>query len=285
MQPANHHAHSHFSDGRLSPEDYLQNAIKQGLETYGFSDHAPIDLPGVGAMSRETLPKYLAEIDRLKEAYGDQIGIYKSLEVDYIPNVIDAATDYIVAAGLDYVIGAVHFVDYFADGRPWSFESSLENFEKAVLEIFDGKAEAAVIRYYELIRDMVNDQPPDVVAHLDRIKKLNVGDCFFSEQADWYQQAVRKTLETIAAAGCIMEVNTKGLYRNETTEPYPGRWALTQAREMGIPVQLSSDAHHPEDITKGFREAGKLLREVGYEECAVFRQGAWEPVPLAAVYH
>ena len=42
MQLANHHAHSHFSDGIKGPEVYLKRAIEEGLKVYGFSDHAPI---------------------------------------------------------------------------------------------------------------------------------------------------------------------------------------------------------------------------------------------------
>jgi len=67
---------------------------------------------------------------------------------------------------------------------------------------------------------------PDVVAHLDRIKKLNRGNLYWNEGAAWYRNQLGITLETIAQAGCIMEVNTKGYYLGETDETYPGSWAL-----------------------------------------------------------
>lgn len=280
MQLANHHAHSHFSDGRLSPREYLQEAIAQGLTTYGFSDHAPVPGSSAGLMSLEQLERYLAEIDTLKEVYAEDIQVYKSLEVDYIPGIITLDSSHILEAELDYVIGAVHFVDAFADGTPWGFESSVEDFERGVTQLFHGSIQYTIERYYTLIREMVDSFRPTIVAHLDRIKKWNRGERFFSESSPWYQDAVEKTLLSIADAGSIMEVNTKGYYKNETTEPYPGRMVLAKAREMGIPVHLASDAHHPENITKGFEFGTSILLEAGYEQVSVLLDGEWMPISL-----
>jgi histidinol-phosphatase (PHP family) len=280
MQLANHHAHSHFSDGRLSPEDYLKNAIDQELLLYGFSDHAPIPDAGFGAMDIQDLPNYLQEVDRLKEQYGDRIQIYKSLEVDYIPEMINVESQHIRDADLDYTIGAVHYVNFFDDGRPWGFEASSENFERGIREIFQGDVQAAMSRYYELIREMVLNFCPDVVAHLDRIKKLNKGDRFFSEKEGWYRNEVIQTLEVIAGSGTVMEVNTKSFYKKELEDTYPGKWVLEISREMGIPVNIGSDAHHPDDITKGFDHTSRLLREVGYTTTRIFLDGIWQEVEL-----
>ncbi len=280
MQLANHHAHSCYSDGRLTPLDYLENALSQGLMTYGFSDHAPIDYEGIGAMTAEQLPEYLREVDRLKEDYRAKIEIYKGLEVDYIPDVISMKSQHIVDAELDYLIGAVHFVGNFPGGTPFSFEHSIENFERGILEIYAGDIKQMLRTYYGLIQDMVRLYEPDIVAHLDRIKKWNNNEKYFSEKADWYQNEIIETLEVIASTNCILEVNTKGYYRNETLEPYPGKWALRQARDMEIPVHLSSDAHHPDDITKGFVYGVEMLKEVGYKTYHILREGTWQPQPF-----
>lgn len=136
------------------------------------------------------------------------------------------------------------------------------------------------MRYYELIRTMVRDYRPDVVAHLDRIKKLNKGDRFFPERASWYREEVIRTMEVIAQAGVIMEVNTKSFYKKELEETYPGKWALEIALEMKIPVNIGSDAHHPDDITKGFDHASRVLQEVGYTTTKIFLDGIWQEVEL-----
>lgn len=275
MQFANYHAHSNFSDGQESPETYLKNAIEQRLKAYGFADHAPVPIDNFGAMTFQQLPEYLAEIDRLKAVYADEIQVHKSLEVDYIPNIINVNSAHIVAANLDYTVGAVHFVDAFANGRPWGFEGTVDNFEKGLKEIFDNDIQACIQRYYSLIREMVQQHCPSVVAHLDRIKRLNTNDRYFSEQAAWYREEVIKTLEVIATSKAIMEINTKGYYKGQVEDTYPGKWVLEIAYEMGIPLHLSSDAHHPDDITKGFKYGVSVLRSIGVKSTTIFLDGEW----------
>jgi histidinol-phosphatase (PHP family) len=277
---ANHHAHSHFSDGALSPEDYVKRAIFQNLKVYGFSDHAPIPSQWVGIMEMDQLRAYLREVDRLKEVYAKNIQLYKGLEVDYIPGVIDLNAAYIREAGLDYTIGAVHYVDQLPNGRPWGFQSSHEKFQTGLDQIFGGDVRACIRRYYALIREMLGVSPPDIVAHLDRVKRLNRGDRYFCEQDSWYQEEVRLTLEAIAEAGVILEINTKGYYNEVTEDTYPGKWVLELAWELKIPVHLASDAHKPDHITSGFAFASNQLKQIGYKTQRVLLDGTWQDVPL-----
>ena len=117
--------HSHFSDGEKGLEDYVDRAIHNGLLAYGCTDHAPIPGISVGMMDMDNLNPYLKKIDILKDQYKHKIQIYKSLEVDYIPNVISVDSAHIVNAELDYTLGAVHYVDSLASGIPWGFEASV----------------------------------------------------------------------------------------------------------------------------------------------------------------
>lgn len=286
MQPANYHAHSHFSDGQGEPEAYLREAIAQKLVAYGFSDHAPILFDPTrpyAFMDLQQLSGYLAEIERLKKAYSGQIQVYKSLEVDYVPGAINVDSEHIRNAGLDYTIGAVHFVDYAAKGRPWYFSASERFFIKGLEQVFNNDIKACVRRYYSLIREMVLNHPPDVVAHLDLIKKFNLKDRYFSEQAPWYREEVIETLEAIAEADVILEVNTQGYYKHSIRDTYPGRWVLKIANELGVPLHLASDAHRPEDITEGFQFGMEVLRRVGASAIAIFLDGQWTEQPLEPV--
>ena len=280
MQFANFHAHSNFSDGKEAPETYLKNAIKQGLRIYGFSDHAPLPIDNFGAMHMSQLPAYLSEIDRLKEAYSDRIQVYKSLEVDYISDVINIHSEHIQSAKLDYTIGAVHFIGYLENGLPWGFEGSKESFEKGLQEVFDGDIKASVKKYFACIREMVQHHCPNVIAHLDRLKKQNKEEKYFSENETWYQIEVLTTLEAISKTDAILEINTKGYYRNEIADMYPSDWVLEAAKDMGIPFLIGSDAHHPDDIVKGFRYAIRLLRRMGVRHTRIFNNYQWEDVSI-----
>ena len=266
----NHHAHTRYSDGVGEPRDYVEQALREGFSQYGFSDHAPIPLRDTGSMKLAELAAYSRVIDRLKHAYTDRIRLYKSLEVDYIPEVMHISSPHILEAKLDYTIGAVHYVDYLPDGQPWSFQRPNPVFERGINTIFGGSTQRMVERYYALVREMVTTHPPDIVAHLDRIKRRNLDGRYWDEHADWYVAAVEETLEAIAGAGCIMEVNTQGVYLDETSDTYPTDWIVARAHARGIRLQVNSDAHRREHISGGFRTAYRQLRKIGVEQVYLF---------------
>ena len=276
----NHHTHTTYSDGRDRLVDVLAKAHRLGMDGVGISDHAPIHGNPVSHFDPADLDTYLAELAAAKVMYAGRMHVYAALEVDYIPGSVSPVSPRIPRAALDYVLGAVHYVDNWPDGQSFGFEASEQEFVEGVDLIFDGDFTAAVERYYGLIREMVRTAAPDIVAHLDRIRKHNRGGVHFDESAAWYRDEVRHTLETIAGAGVILEVNTKGLYRGETAEPYPGRWALRQACHLGIPVHLGSDAHDAYDLLGGFDEAAALLLDVGYRSTCVRDGDAWREVGI-----
>jgi histidinol-phosphatase (PHP family) len=273
---SNHHCHTLFSDGKTSPESFVKKALEENLVSLGFSDHAPIPNPGLTGMKAEALPDYQQVIARLRDTARDHLQIYKGLEVDYIPGVISVNSTHIVNANPDFTIGAVHYVDQFDDGTYWNFESGFRQFQRGVDEIFNGDIVVAVKRYYTLIREMVNDHRPDVVAHLDRIKKLNRRDRYFNENEKWYREEVIETLQAIARNKCILEVNTKGYYSGDSDDTYPSKWILEIANQLEIPVHLASDAHHPDHLRSGFDFGLKQLKAIGYKNTFVMLDHCWQ---------
>lgn len=280
MKQVNYHTHTKFSDGKEAPEAYVKEALDQNLLALGFSDHAPINLDCNWTMKPKNAKLYVDTIHQLKVAYQDQIQIYCGLEVDFIPDLISVKDLTIRSLELDYTIGAVHFVDAFLDGTPWAVDSGPSVWKVGIKQIFNGSVEQAVTRYFELTREMVNTAPPTIVAHLDRIKKNNINEAYYSEQSAWYVHQIELTLEAIAASNSILEINTKGLYRSKFTEPYPSRWVLTKAKELNIPVHLAADAHHPYLITGSFEQASQILSDVGYTESLILIDNEWKSVSI-----
>lgn len=281
MRIANHHAHTRFSDGVGEPEEYVQAALAAGVEIYGFSDHAPFpEEDNFGSFDFTDLTDYVTVTNALRAEYAGKIELYRSLEVDYVPGEMDVNRPHLQAAKMDYTLGAVHFIGRLADGERWSFQRQDPIFQRGVDEIFGGSVQKTVEAYYALIREMIENHPTDIVAHLDRILKRNSNDRFWDRTAKWYRAAVMETLEAIAGAGLIMEVNTRGLYRGDNPTTYPDPWALGQALRLGIPVHLSSDAHAKDQIVGNFTEAAEVLLDVGYESVRIFSQGKWEDVGL-----
>jgi histidinol-phosphatase (PHP family) len=245
---------------------------------YGFSSHAPLPFESIWAMKHEALPKYVAEIRALQEKYRDDLQIYCGMEVDYIPGKTGPKNKAILEAGLDYTIGSVHFVEWFPDGRGWEIDGSHQVFLDGLQGIFGGNVQKAVSRYFELTRQMIAEECPDVVGHIDKIKIQDEEGRLFSQQALWYQQEMRQTLQLIADAGAIIEVNTRGIYKKKTTETYPARWVLEEIHRLGIPITLNSDAHHPDEITACFADTARLLQSVGFRQVHILYDGAWKAV-------
>ncbi len=272
----NFHSHTHFCDGTHPVEAYLEEAESKGLIAYGYSSHAPTPYPSCKwAMKKERLADYVSSVNALKGT--SEVEVYVSLEIDYVPDQMGPSSEWIRNAGLDYTLGSVHFVDFHESGEPWEIDGPLSEFEKGLDGIFNGDAEAAVSRYYELTRHMVGHDCPQIIGHLDKIKMQNSRKPFFNENADWYQVQVDKTLETIAATNAIVEVNTRGLYKKRAVETYPGKSTLQKIKDLNIPIMLNSDGHHPSEIIAEFEDTAEMLITLGFKELWSIKGGEFQP--------
>jgi len=273
------HTHSSFCDGKLSPEDYVLRAIQLGIHSLGFSSHAPMLLDYVWAMNKSNLESYLYEISRLKEKYRNKINIYQSLEIDYIPGISKSFKDWKSDCQLDYTIGSVHLVKAISERDFWFLDGPESNYSRGILELFNGDVKKAVTSYYHQIIDMVQIEKPDVIGHVDKVKMNNKGQ-FFSENDVWYVDLLNETLRTIEKSNSIVEVNTRGLYKKKSKELFPDSYFLEECFRRNIPVTISSDAHHPDELIAEFDFTRAKLKSIGFEKVSVFENGGWKDVKI-----
>jgi histidinol-phosphatase (PHP family) len=270
----NYHTHSHYCDGKGELPDYITKAKQLGVKALGFSSHAPVPFDCKWCMNITSLGHYLDEIDLLKKNYSE-IQLYSGLEIDYIPGKI-SPLDF--KASLDYTIGSIHFVDHYADRTPFEIDGPHIPFLNGLEKIFNSDSKAVVMRYFELTREMIEKSQPTVLGHLDKIKIQNVSDKFFRESDPWYRDEVVKTLDVIKANGTIVEVNTRGLYQKKSATTYPSPWVLELLNKQNIPITVSSDAHHPDDIINQFAETFMLLHSIGFKKVVTLWDGIWQPL-------
>ncbi len=280
MAWTNYHSHTNYCDGDADPEIYILAAIEEGLLAYGFSSHAPVPFDCKWTMNKQRIGDYSRYIDFLQHKYRDKIEIYKSLEIDYIPGVIGVSHPSIQKLNLDYSIGSIHFIDKFPDGMPWEIDGNHWKFATGLLEIFQGDIKRVITRYYQLTREMVQKDCPDIIGHLDKIKIQNSFFEYFDETESWYKREIEQTLSTIAQSDAIVEVNTRGLYKRKTNSTYPSPWILERIHDLNIPVTINSDSHRPEEITMGFEETAKLLDDIGFKRVRAFVNGYWQDFDL-----
>lgn len=274
---ANYHSHSLYCDGRAGMEDFVRFAVSRGFVSYGFSSHAPLPFSTAWTMEWDRMEDYLAEFQRLRQKYAGQIELYIGLEIDYLNEESNPAAECFQRLPLDYRIGSVHLL-YDETGKVVDADLPAGKFRQMVDEHFHGDVEQVVRQYYERSWRMVELGGFDIVGHADKVH-YNAACCRPGIMDElWYDQLVCDYFAEIARRGYQMEVNTKAY--EELGVFYPDERYFPLLRELGIRIQVNSDAHYPERISSGMSAAFWALRNAGFVSVMQLRAGQWAEVPL-----
>ena len=292
MQNFNLHTHSIYSDGKSQPREIVEEAVRQGFTTLGFSEHSPLPFDNNFSVKLSDMPQYVTEIAQLKEEFKDKLDIYCALEADYLTGVSEPFAVTKERYYLDYLIGGVHLVVdkvpelvegptqsidpeeiWFIDGPKW------EVYDEGLQKLFGGDIRRAVRRFFEQSNEMIENEPFDIIAHFDKIKMHN-RDRYFHEDESWYRRLALETLDLIREKGLVMEVNTRGIYKKRYNGFYPSPWLMEEACKMHIPAIISADAHHFSEISLEFEAAEEALKKAGYRSVVNFKHGQWVEVAL-----
>ena len=253
----NHTTRCNHAEG--TEEEYVQAAIEAGTKAFGFSEHAPMNFDEKYRMRFEQMDEYTDVIKKLHNRYADQIEILLGYEVDYLPGHMDKR---VLEADVDYLIGSVHFLDKWGFDNP---EFIREYEDKNIDDIWE--------KYFQAVAEMAQTKLFDIVGHIDLIKVFK-----FMPSKDIMTFAT-PALEAIKKADMTIEINTAG-YRKPCAEPYPSKQILQKAYELEIPITFGSDAHAPDQVAFHSDEAEQLAKEVGYTECALYRNRKREMLPI-----
>ena len=151
----NYHSHCSFCDGKAPMEDFVEEAVRQGFAAYGISSHAPLPFPARWTLEAERMAAYLAEIDRLKAAYADRIELYAGLEIDYLNEQSNPASDYFQKLPLDYRIGSVHLIE--SRGKYVDIDTDAETFAENLRLHFGDDLRKLVTDYFDKLMRMVSE--------------------------------------------------------------------------------------------------------------------------------
>jgi histidinol-phosphatase (PHP family) len=163
----------------------------------------------------------------------------------------------------DYMVGSVHHVDDISiDGTPNDFERAMEG---------RGGLEPLALAYYEAVASMVRALTPEVVAHLDLIRKN--GHLFGAVDTPAIREAADAALTVVRECGGILDLNTAG-WRKGLDSPYPAPWLVKRAHEMGVPFCFGDDSHGPEFVGEGIDDARDYLLANGVETVTVLNRNA-----------
>ena len=221
---ANYHTHTyHCLHATGRPEDYVKAALSNGLELLGFSDHVPYPSKE-GFVSGMRMPlsdteKYVEEISRLRDLYGEKIKIYIGYEAEYFPSYFNAMLKNIEKFGYDYLILGQHFIDSESDG----FYSGAPCAEKELK------------RYVDQVIEGMKTKMFAYVAHPDLIN--------YREDISVYRREMSRLCRASLDLDIPLEFNLLG-FRERRHYPYSEFWRLVS--ETGCKTVLGWDAHSPE---------------------------------------
>lgn len=211
-------------------EEYILNAIENGIEYLGFSDHSPYRYPdGFEAHYRVPLTggkDYIRELNELREKYKDKIDIKIGFEMEYYPEHFDEMLKTAKDLGAEYLILGQHFIPA---EHPNGFHTCKNAPDPKLLE-----------EYVNCVIKGIESGVFTYVAHPDMID--------YKEDEDFFCQQMKKICIASKKYNVPVEINFNGI-RCERHYPNELFWKI--AGEEGCPVTFGSDAHNPKHTFDG----------------------------------
>lgn len=252
-----HHQRCGHAEGNI--REYVDEAVKLGLDFIGISDHSPFFgeeadhfKPWV-AMAKSEFQSYIEEVLQLKKEYDGKIHVLLGVESDYFPEHEALYRDVYRHYPFDYIIGSVHVSNGYDLFNRKRWERITE--QQAIIE---------KETYYQLIKMSAESQMFDVLGHIDALKG------FYPEIAHLKTEAVDDALKAIAESGSVIEVNTSGKTK-DCGGWYPSMDLLERAKFYGVDVTFGSDAHQPARVADDWLKVKQVLKELGYREWYIFQ--------------
>lgn len=255
MYLTDYHCHSILSpDGYAPLAELAQAAVDAGLSEICLTDHCDL-LTGHGEPVRayDWAPA-VEQFHRTREKFDGTLSL--KLGMEFGSGHLDpaAAETILFQPELDFVIGSVHNMSLQTGGLDFYYVeyNSRADCDRALDDYFDSLDKLVRTDYY------------DVLGHIIYPLRYMHG---LGRMAPYYDR-IHDLLRAAAGMGRGMEINT---YRGNTVEEW--RPVLERWKDVGGEiVTVGSDAHRPQHIGLGVREAYELLRDVGFRYVAVYEK-------------
>ncbi len=266
---ADYHVHTEYSDDSVYPmEHVVKDAIRMGMDEICFTDHVDYGIKADWDSGEEMVyrgnepfanvdyPRYMDEIRRMKEVYGDKITIRTGLEFGMQVHTIPQYEALFERYPFDFIILSIHQVE---DKEFWTQEFQEGRTQKEYNE-----------RYYEELLNVVRTYKDySVLGHLDLIVRYDKAGIYPFERV---RPLIEEILKTVIADGKGIEINTSSR-RYGLADSTPSKEILKLYRELGGRIiTIGSDSHKPEHLGAYFREAKQYLKGLGYEQFCTFDQ-------------
>ncbi len=286
------HSSAYCDHAADSLRDILDAAIAAGYHSFGVSEHAPRSearflYPNeheLGWTLEKTISdfdQYMIDLPAIAAEYADRLDVICGFEAEVVPasTYVEKMLDFRRRSRpngkplFDFFVGSVHFVNEI------QIDGEVEDWVKAMEAC--GGPEALATAYYDEIATMVDALKPDVVGHLDLIKRnvLLAGIEGWTLQTAKARAAADRALEAIKANDGILDLNTAG-WRKGLGEPYPAPWIIERAVKMDVSFCFGDDSHRISHVGEGVAAAREYLLQNGVISVTTVRQGGERVVYL-----
>ena len=253
----NLHTHSTFCDGKDTPREMAEEAIKRGFGSLGFSGHAPT--PRHSGCEIKDFSGYSSEIKTMKEEYSGRLDILLGIELDYYSVGLYPELDY------DYKIGSVHMTRH-PSGDFVVYDNSYETASRCCRELCGGDSLLYAKGYYETIADMPNVLDADFVGHFDLLTKYSeLHPEFIDTESKAYRGYALEALWAVREKMEFFEVNTGAIGRGYRTNPYPAPFILDEMKKLDCKLLISSDCHDRNYLDVAFTDTRNYLKAHGFD--------------------
>ena len=238
----NYHTHTaRCGHANGNDREYVESAIKAGIKTLGFSDHAPYLFPNgyrsSFRMACDKLHEYADSVRALKKEFVSDIDILLGFELEYYPKFHREEVDFLNTVNPDYLILSQHFIDNELDSGVHVYNTKFDILEQYVSQIIQGLSTGDFV----------------FVGHPDIINCFNVNKIQFELQ---FTRLCKFAKEN----GYPLELNLLGIRENRH---YPGEEFFKIAGQVGCDVVIGYDAHSPQsfDDKNQLEKADKLIKK------------------------
>ncbi|MBQ0064151.1 MAG: histidinol-phosphatase [Firmicutes bacterium] len=238
MRKVNFHTHTYrCNHAHGSDEEYVLEAIRNGYEELGFSDHScwkyNSDFESHVRMSVQGFNSYKKSIMNLKEHYADQIEIKLGMEAEYFPDYMDWMLDFCIENEVDYLILGNHYDRTDETG------------------VYFGHTTYSHMRdYFELCMEGLRTGMYSYLAHPELILRSVEWD-------DYVEMLFSKLCRVCKELDIPLEYNVLGMQVNMRSgkEAYPHHKFWELAGFYHNKAIIGMDAHHPAHLSKKLYEA------------------------------
>jgi len=251
------HTHTEFSfDSKANIFDMCEKACQMGLHAIAFTEHWDCLRPGFVLPPEEDSRVYYNEKSAIarqvvmdaRERYNGRLNVLYAIELGQPHLMAEVSRTFLAAHDFDFVLGSIHNAP---SGEDYYF-----------VDYKSGNVDDILDAYFGQHFDLLRFGNFDSLGHLDypiRVMK----DYLTSADLARFRDVVAEIVRMAADQGIALEINTNGL-RNWFDRLSPQPWVLSLYRSFGGEfVTLGSDAHKPEHVGFGIREAASLAESCG----------------------